>query len=171
MKHTHALPGFAALKAHYPTALDSPKVRRDVGGEATASWVGENTCVLRMSKAFNYAGKDYAIPGNHDGLLTVVGADKMNYAIRVLEFINYLHTTYRSPDIVRVGSQIAAEAFGNKTGIITWHINGWSNARGHFTLWDGTRALFQGPHDYFRDFPTHRTSNAPWIEKVEFWTC
>jgi hypothetical protein len=43
---------------------------------------------MRMSKAFNYAGKDHEIPRSKTGLLTLKGGDQKNYAIRVIEFIN-----------------------------------------------------------------------------------
>jgi hypothetical protein len=167
----HALPSFLALQKNYPTNPDSPKVIQQLGGELTQSWVGPNSCVMRMSKAFNYAGKAHEIPPSHKGLLSVKGKDGKNYAIRVIEFINYLHSHYRVPDIVKTGSAMKPESFDGKKGIIAWLIDGWSDARGHFTLWDGSQGLFEGEHHYFADFGPSAPQNGPHMVKVEFWTC
>jgi hypothetical protein len=165
-----ALPAYALLAANYPTDSDSDKVRQQLGGELTQSWVGPNTCVMRMSRAFNYAGSAHEIPRSPAGLLTLKGADQKNYAIRVIEFINYLHTQYRQPDLVKTGTAMKAESFTSK-GIIAWLIDGWSDARGHFTLWDGTQGLFEGGHHYFTDFGPGAPQNGPHMVKVEFWNC
>jgi type VI secretion system (T6SS) effector Tae4 (amidase) len=167
---SRVLPSFSALQTNYPTDPDSPKVIQSLGGELTESWVGPNSCVMRMCKAFNYAGKEHEIPGNFKGLLTVLGGDGKQYAIRVMEFIAYLHKRYRIPDIVKTGANMKAENF-TKTGIIAWHIDGWSDARGHFTLWDGKSGLFEGEHHYFADFGPGTPTNGPHMTKVEFWTC
>src|SRR4051812_19358387 len=110
----HALPSFSALQTNYPTNPDSLKVIQQLGGELTQSWVGTNSCVMRMSRAFNYAGKAHEIPESHKGFLTVKGGDGKNYAIRVIEFINYLHRHYRVPDIVKTGSAMRPESFSGK---------------------------------------------------------
>ena len=165
-----ALPAFSLLATNYPTDPDSSKVIQQLGGELTQSWVGSNTCVMRMSKAFNYAGKDHQIPNSSARLLTLKGGDQKNYAIRVIEFINYLHTQYREPDLVKTGSAMKPESFSSK-GVIAWLIDGWSDARGHFTLWDGTQGLFEGGHHYFADFGPSAPANGPHMVKVEFWNC
>ncbi len=89
MSNVH-LPPFRTLAANYPTSADGEQVKQDIAGEVTQSWLGVNTCVIRMSKALNYAGKVHQIPRHHSGLLTVRGDDKKNYAVRVAEFIVYL---------------------------------------------------------------------------------
>ena len=166
----HALPGFSKLKENYPTDPDSARVIQELGGGLTDSWVGPNSCVMRMSKAFNYAGKAHEVPQNRKGLLAVKGKDGKNYAIRVLEFIEYLHTHYRVPDMVKTGSDMNAESFSGKQGIIAWLIDGWKDARGHFTLWDGSQGLFVGGHNYFADFGGSAPKNVPHMVKIEFWT-
>jgi hypothetical protein len=163
------LPAYLVLKPNYPTDADPDKVKSDIGGEVNADWI-TNTCVVRISKAFNYAGGTYEIPRQH-GLLTVKGADKKNYALRVAEFITFLRDKYGAADITKSGADIAKDSFLNITGIIAWHISGWSDATGHFTLWDGTQGLYEGSHRYF-DFPTSKPSGGgPWLTKVEFWKC
>ena len=165
------LPSFAQLSDNYPTTNDPAAVKSDIGGAADADYIS-NTCVLRISKAFNYAGqKRWLIPENPDGLLTVNGADKLNYAIRVQEFIDFLRDRYGSPDVVRSGDNITVQPFQALTGIIAWRVNGWSDATGHFTLWDGNKGLYEGTHHYF-DFPTKKPDGGgPWLTKVELWRC
>jgi hypothetical protein len=165
------LPVFPALRANYPTDLDGYKVKNEIGGEVTQAWLGDNTCVIRMSKAFNYAGTAHEIPKRAD-LLTVKGADKKNYAVRVAQFVAYLLDKYGAPDITKTGTGIAASAFAGKVGLIVWHIDGWNDATGHFTLWDGNNGLYEGTHDYFTDFPTTKPPlSQPWLTKVELWQC
>ena len=165
-----ALPSFSSLQTNYPTD-DSATVIQNIGGEVTQPWVGVNTCVMRMSKAFNYAGPAFKIPGSSQGFLTVKGADRLNYGIRVMEFIDFLQNTYKIPDIMKTGAAMTADTFKDKKGIIAWLIDGWSDARGHFTLWDGSTGLFQGGHDYFTDFGPGTPSNKPHMTAVKFWTC
>lgn len=79
-----------------------------------------------MSKAFNYAsGSRFAILGARAGMLTVKGADKLNYAVRVTEFIDYLSAQYGAANMVKLGEAIEIEPFMGKTGIIAWSVNGW----------------------------------------------
>jgi hypothetical protein len=169
------LPPFGTLTANYPTDANGEQVKREIGGEMTQSWLGTNTCVMRMSKAFNYAGKTHEIPRHHKGLLTVRGDDKRNYAIRVAEFILYLNEKYGAPDIVKRGNDISLLPFLGKTGLIAWHITGWSDATGHFTLWDGSAGLYVGTHDYFNDFPTADPKpgdpQQPRLTQVDLWIC
>jgi hypothetical protein len=162
------LPAFAKLKPHYPVGA-SAAVKHDIGGEVDSDWI-TNTCVIRISKAFNYTGdiKD-KIP-NRDGLLTVSGADLKNYALRVEEFIHYLRDEFGPPDVVKSGANIAKAAFLGRTGILAWHVSGWSDATGHFTLWDRDNGLYVGNHDYW-SFPTSLPDIGPWLTKVELWTC
>jgi hypothetical protein len=166
-----ALPSYAMLETYYPTDPDSEKVIRQLGGELTQSWVGSNSCVMRMCKAFNSVGKQHEIPESHKGFLTVLGGDQKNYAIRVMDFIHYLHKRYRAPDIVKTGSHMVAASFAGKKGIIAWHIDGWNDARGHFTLWDGSNGLFEGAHHYFDEFRPSTPKGKPHMTRVEFWTC
>ncbi len=101
-----------------------------------------------MSEAFNLAGQ--AIPKNHPGLLTVLGADKRNYAIRVAEFKQYMLSAYGAPDLVRTppkGAQtgVSRADFANLRGVLCFEVH-FSDATGHFTLWDGAQVAHG---DYF----------------------
>jgi hypothetical protein len=164
------LPSFASLKRRYPTGMDPVKVKEDIGGEAEEGWI-TNTCVIRISKAFNYCGlAECKIPKSRS-LLTVKGEDGLRYAIRVQEFVDFLRDNYGPPDLVRTGSNIKKAAFLGKIGIIAWRVNGWSDATGHFTLWDGQKGLYVGTHDYFA-MPTDKPDGGgAWLTKVELWKC
>jgi hypothetical protein len=166
---TRKLPSYATLTPNYPTGDDPEAVKQDIGGAVDEDWI-TNTCVVRISKAFNYVGdKKYEIPRTN-GLLTVKGRDQKNYAIRVAEFIGFLRNQYGPPDIVREGDEISVDPFRDMTGIIAWHVSGWRDATGHFTLWDGAKGLYEGDHHYF-ELPTAKPDNGPWVTKVEFWRC
>jgi Type VI secretion system (T6SS), amidase effector protein 4 len=111
------LPSFVTLKRKYPTSSDPDKVKQEIGGEAVESWI-TNTCVIRMSEAFNYCGEARCkIPKSH-ALLTIAGGDKLRYAIRVQEFVDFLRDNYGPPDVIRTGDKISKRPFLDKTGII-----------------------------------------------------
>ena len=99
------LPSYASLKKKYPAGKNPDKVKADIGGEATESWI-TNTCVIRMSKAFNYCGKEECKIPKSQSLLTIKGADKLRYAIRVQEFVDFLRDHYGPPDVIRTGASI-----------------------------------------------------------------
>ena len=125
----------------------SDDFRTRIGGEVDNPKFG-NTCVLRMSEAFNLAGQ--AIPRNHAGLMTATGSDKRAYAIRVAEFKKYMLSAYGAPDLVRTPpkgakSGVARTDFANLRGVLCFEVQ-FIDATGHFTLWDGTQAVHG---DYF----------------------
>ena len=194
------LPSFESLRRHYPTDDDPDTVRLRIGGALSTMPSRTNTCVMRMSQAFNYAGPSYAIPDNPKApvkLYTLKGKDKKNYAVRVAEFVRYLHARYGKPTISTHYSDVSKATgykqavsetiapFLNKTGIIAWHVQGWTDASGHFTLWDGKTGLYEGGEDYFKDFPRQATNPAtgqpmthpdgsPWMiweTAIDFWQC
>jgi hypothetical protein len=168
-----ALPTFAQLKKHYPTD-GSSQVKAALG--LTADWLGSNTCVMRMSKAFNYAaGANFAIPGNYPGMVTAKGSDKLNYAIRVQEFITYLSQHYHAANIIKEGDAIEKNAFLGHTGIISWSVVGFDDATGHFTLWDGLEGLYTGGINYWsmptRKLPLVHGVQREYVIKSQLWIC
>ncbi len=60
---------------------DANAVKRRIGGELTESWLGNNTCVMRLCKAFNYAGTAYRIRKGM-GMNVVKGEDGFWYGFR-----------------------------------------------------------------------------------------
>ena len=153
------LPSFALLRRNYITDHNPAVILHTIGGTiGNLSETRTNTCVIRMSRAFNYAGAQYELPSNQKvpPLRTLPGKDRKNYAYNVHDFLGYLGHRYGPPMVsnsYKVGEKESATPFLGKTGIIAWLIEGWSDATGHFTLWDGKTGLYEGEHDYFSDFP------------------
>jgi hypothetical protein len=53
------LPLFEVLRRNYPTDHDPDALRLRIGGQTANLARGTNTCVMRMSQAFNAAGSQY----------------------------------------------------------------------------------------------------------------
>ena len=139
------IPNFSALWRNYPRG-DASTVKRKIGGNVNLGWV-TNTCVIRISRALNYSGAP--IPRNIPGLSTIRGGDGKRYAYRVREFHRFLVNHVRPPDIV-------GDVKGHK-GIIMFKVSIWSDATGHFDLWDGSTCAH---HCYFDV-----------ADEVYLWTC
>lgn len=148
MPRARQLPPWRALYDNYAGDEESSEdFRARIGGEVDNAQL-TNTCVLRTSEAFNLAG--HAIPRGRAGLYTVRGADKRNYAARVAEFRKYMINVFGQPDVVRTppkGRPIGVDTkdFVGLRGVLCFEVS-FSDATGHFTLWDGSRAVHG---DYF----------------------
>lgn len=162
-------PSFAALILHYPADPDPLAVKKAIGGNVDAEWI-TNTCVVRVSAALNKAGAGHAIPNEEAGLVTVRGADNKRYALRVAEFADFMRRRYGEPDLALYGTDIDEARFKGLRGIICWQVSGWSDATGHFTLWDDDHGAYVGSHDYFGMDKMAR-EDEPYLEGVEFWQC
>ena len=115
--------------ANYPNG-SSESVKSKIGGGVNMGWV-TNTCVIRISYCFNKGGEP--IPKGYPGLQTTYGADGKRYAFRVSEFKPFLESKYKPADIS--GSDRSSVA--GHQGIIMFDVDGWSDATGHFDLWNG----------------------------------
>lgn len=139
------LKNFRAMWDEYPTG-SADEVKKRIGGQVDAEWL-TNTCTVRVSRSFNYSGNP--IP-NRFGLKTVTGADGLRYAFRVRELLKYLRDVYGPPGLTHTypGAQggPTPEKFTGKQGVICFEVQGWSDASGHFDLWDGARCI---NHAYF----------------------
>lgn len=124
------MPSFRLLWDNYPRGT-SEEVKRFIGGGAAGAWV-TNTCVIRVSHSFNEAGSP--IPRNYPGLTTTFGKNNKRYAFRVSEFRPYLEKAYKRPEVRGAGRS----AVQGKKGVIMFDVRGWSDATGHFDIWDGT---------------------------------
>lgn len=140
------LPSFAAMKKAYPNHVTPEEVFKLIGGKVEQNHF-PNSCVVRISRALNYSG--HAVRrGMHAE--TVSGADRRWYAYRVVEFERYMTSNLGPPDVMAnaAGANGPTDRthFAGKRGIIAFCVAGWSNATGHFDLWDGTRCVHE---DYF----------------------
>jgi hypothetical protein len=138
-------PDFLKLWNAYPNG-EADEVKKLIGGAVNADWI-TNTCTIRLSRAFNYAGTDWRIPygykyanqaANPKVLNTVKGADGLRYAFRVAEFLKYLKEKFGKPQI-RVFKQRGEDMphdFAGRRGIVVFNDCGWSDATGHVDLWN-----------------------------------
>ena len=129
------LPRFDLLSASYP---DEPRdaVKRKIGGHVNADWVN-NTCAIRLSRAFNYSG--VPIPSHFPGLKVISGSDRRWYAYHMQELKKWIEFTFGPPGIVKTkghNATISREAFAGHHGVIAFDIH-FTDANGHIDLWDG----------------------------------
>ena len=116
-----------------------------------------NACATRLSYLLNYSGFPIGINGLWQ---TVSGADHKNYIFRVRDMKTFLPHTFGKPDIdKRPRSQ--PEDFAGKKGIIVFDVH-FSDASGHATLWDGTKAVDE-------DYSNPRPGAA--LQGVRLWVC
>lgn len=152
------------MKSHYPAESVHSAAFYPMVGKAyerayknsPTTWA--NTCATRMSYALNRAG--LKLPKAPNGG-SIIGDDNLHYWIRVAQLSKKLFDHFGKPDfqlkhepIERlredlVGKRLqATRAFlstvAGKKGIIVFDVTGWSDATGHFTLWDGKDLLYVG---------------------------
>jgi len=182
------LPAFDILARSYPVDENPDAVRLKIGGEVATLPSGSNTCALRLSRALNYAGRPHEIPA-HGGALklyTLKGSDRLSYLLRVSDMSKYLRHRYGMPTVSVSYSPKETESatpFLGKRGIICWHVTGWDDATGHYTLWNGQTGLYEGGEDYFspqyfpRQVQVSRTRRDPTGLRtiretgVDLWCC
>ncbi len=122
------------------------------------SGIFQNACPIRMSYVLNKSG----INISRGKYAMVSGEDKKQYMYRVNDMIRFLNETFGVPDLEV--KQPRMLDFQNKKGIIVFTGSGWSNARGHITLWNGVvcsdACHFMGSPD-----------NGPFVpEKAYLWS-
>ena len=157
-----ARPSFAAAWAAsqkiYNTSNPAAKVAEVIGGAVevnikhpTQPW--ENTCAVRMSYILNQTGTSVpSLPGK-----TVKGRDRRNYFYRVGDVVAFLHNQWGKPEIVKYPPTGGGEIAGQK-GVVLFEVQGWSNARGHATLFNGSACY---DHCYFNEREaTYQTTKA-----------
>lgn len=135
------LTGFERMWNAYPAPKgEAGEAKKMIGGDVDASWIS-NTCVVRVSRSMNYAG--HPVLQGFSGLATVRGADGLRYAIRVEEFRKYMNYMYGPPTFSEdreTPSEVVPASFRGVTGVICFRVKGWSDATGHFDIWDGSSA-------------------------------
>jgi Type VI secretion system (T6SS), amidase effector protein 4/Putative peptidoglycan binding domain len=143
------LTGFDRMWDAYPNPGEgAEEAKRTIGGGANVSWIS-NTCVLRISRSFNYGG--YPIPDRAgDEIATVRGDDRLHYAFRVREFVRWIRRKLGPADFEHAypppgGGEVPAGLRGRQ-GLIVFEVEGWTDATGHIDLWDGAACR---NHGYF----------------------
>ncbi|MCX4242219.1 T6SS effector amidase Tae4 family protein [Paraliomyxa miuraensis] len=137
------LQSFDKMWDAYPNPGESADAaKHTIGGQVDSERI-DNTCVIRISRAFNYSGNP--IPRSAtDEIATLRGADGKNYAFRVREFTRYMRRKYGAPDFEHVypppGGGEVPPSFKGRQGLVIFEVDGWNDATGHIDLWNGTRA-------------------------------
>lgn len=91
-----------------------------------------NACAVRMSYSLNHSGVIIRKgPWN-----TVSGGDSRQYLFRVRDLMVFLEHQFGKPDMIKKNPK--PSDFSGMRGIIVFNVQGWSNATGHATLWDGS---------------------------------
>lgn len=139
-----ALANFDTMWDAYPEPDgDADAAKRLIGGDVDAAWV-TNTCTIRLSRCLNAAG--VRVPANVAGLVTLRGGDGLRYALRVAELKRWLRKTWGPPtlSVEGVPPMEVPEVLRGRTGVICFDVKGWSDATGHFDLWNGERCRHEG---------------------------
>ena len=92
-----------------------------------------NACAIRMSYVFNGTGTP--ISGGFGQ--TVSGADGKQYLFRVRDMTRFIETKFGTADAS--GADASQTALAGRRGLLVFDVEGWSDATGHITLWDGYR--------------------------------
>ncbi|MDR0564512.1 MAG: type VI secretion system amidase effector protein Tae4 [Azoarcus sp.] len=92
-----------------------------------------NACPVRMSYVLNKTGFPVRRLSNYK---MVSGGDGSWYIYRVTDMMQYLEATFGSPNKTIKGLPKTSDFQGTK-GILVIKGNGWGDASGHVTLWNG----------------------------------
>lgn len=107
-----------------------------------------NACALRMSRAFNYGG--FRIPRGtinpNRNIYRAAGADGLPYIMRVNDVIAFIEFNWGKAEHDIVPTEVST--IKGKQGLMVIIVNGWSDASGHVTLWDGAVA---GDNSHYHD--------------------
>lgn len=152
---------WAASQRIYSPANSGEKVAQVIGGDVAAHirdkknpWL--NTCAVRMSYILGQSGLE--IPATSGK--TKKGGDKKNYFYRVRDVIAFLKSQWGMPE--KISYPLSGGALAGRKGVILFDVEGWSDASGHASLFNGSTCY---DHCYFNEpGATYRTPNA------NFWT-
>ena len=157
------IPRFDALTRHYP-AYDqrrTDQVKRDIGGKVNYPWL-DNSCAIRISRTLNYNSLE--LPKKAHSLHVISGADGKWYSYRVAELRLWLVDKIGAPQFDHrkaKGIPFDKRILKDVTGIICLEIS-FSNATGHFDLWDGS---------YFTSERGDRNNSKYWAmaSRISLW--
>lgn len=170
-------PSWADMKKYYPDSSVATADLYDVkiGGAFKNLYkhaAYANTCAVRMSYALNRSGLKLGKAPSAGG--SMKGGDDYLYWIRVGDLKGELAKQFKNADAELSLKIIPASLLGDadrmsalfkervkqaqdfldtklasKNGIVVFEVQGWGDASGHFTLWDGTakKLAYADGHD------------------------
>jgi hypothetical protein len=141
-----AQPSFKMMWDAFPDHVQYPTLRdlhNFVGGQLARNidvpgfGAKGNTCAVRISRALNYGNTPLSYKRLKAlELNPLLGADRKLYLFRVRELKIYLADALAvTPKRVK---KDFTSAFAGVRGIVTFDVDGWSDASGHVALWDGS---------------------------------
>lgn len=143
------LPNYDTLLKSYPN-MAAEQVKTLVGGRVDADYI-TNACTIRVSRSLNYSdAKVPFIKDEDDKQQTLKGADGLWYIFRVRILTQYLTGKYGKPNVTvtaKKGEGAKTDTLIGIKGIIGMEVSGWTDATGHYTLWDGKACV--DATDYF----------------------
>lgn len=107
-------------------------VKSTIGGRVDADWI-TNTCAIRVSRVLNYSGHQVPFQKGE----TISGDDKKWYFYRIRNLRPFIEAQYGAPD-VSFRSPFDMSELAKHKGIIQFDETNFSDATGHFTLWNGS---------------------------------
>jgi hypothetical protein len=91
----------------------------------------KNACAIRLSYVLNKTGfKILQIPNE-----TVSGKEGNWYIYRVKTMMTHLEKTFGAPDFTYIAP--TPEKLSANRGILVFEVDGWNDATGHATIWNG----------------------------------
>lgn len=168
-------PKFSDIWNAFPSGLTSREAYALVGGEAYELHLEKesyaNACALRMSEALNKGG--YVIKSNYsdgfDGYRvrgkmldteTLPGRKYYAYYVEVEVLEKFFDINFGSADLVFKNGSDALSQLTGKSGIVIFKIDGWTDARGHAAIWNGSEFADGNKDNYFQH---------PGLSLVKFW--
>ncbi len=166
-----SLPSYDDLDRNYPrydkgevdpNAYSSRELYEMLGGNLELNYDAnpsdfQNTCAVRISHVLNKAG--HLIPFESSQTISSSSRPKRWYYYRTIKLKKYIERTYKKADVYKGNFMDNYFSVFGRKGIIFFDIN-WSDASGHFTLFNGTNTVGGNYNtlDYFN-----------WANKVYFW--
>lgn len=146
---------FKSIWKWYPHG-EAEEVKKHLGGEVNQPMI-TNTCVIRVARALSMAGikiRPFTLQ-NGKSMYLIRDGQSNRLPIRVAEFKQYMVAKYGQPQVKVAFStdgvdEIPSQLNG-KRGIIMFDVRVWSDATGHFDLWDGEGCAHQCYFDKARN--------------------
>jgi len=156
-------PTFQALWNKHPGHISVLEAYKKVGREDAVAWGAANACTVRMCIAFHEAGFTIQPPKRWLRIFGTGAYARVPIIIRVTEFDTAMRQTYGAPTLSYHGNDghLARAMVAKKKGVIEFVVSGFSNASGHFDLWNGSACKSE---DYFQP-----SGPSAVLEAVYFW--
>ena len=133
-------PSYNKMQEEYPSGTPDEAYTK-IGGKVEYNFknirIFENTCAIRMSRSLNYSGvKINFKPKKNGQSITGSGKDDNWYFYKVVDLTEFIVSRFGNPEFE--GTYDELQRLGLK-GIVQFSDCGFTNATGHFDLYDGNK--------------------------------